>query len=353
MNEANRRSQIRAAVEAGKQAELEKVLEQAAARQHQAAPGPGNEKNATEVRDPNLGQGPLTYEDRLSKGDMARLAFKMGSLGIAAAAGMHVPHMDLPDEISDAVERSSLTEYPFSRLNVEVALLGLKEKAKEVTRKAEETLHVTEVKETVERFRSRVEDARYPAQRDEQRREDRAMSHPCVTCKTPTPATQVMTIQKPGLDPVRAYVCEADAKWIAKARAEPGRISPPNMDPKKVEKLRPVMADKTVTIRGTRMPETPDRSPAGGGPGGRCMVPDPKPAPKRTPPPQPNRGSRSDWGRLAIGSGGPCAYRSGRNSPGPGKIRMAVGANDDLGWVVRSSLRRENSRYPYTTGTGH
>ena len=222
MNEANRRSQIRAAVEAGKQAELEKVLEQATARQHQAAPGSGNEKNATEVRDPNLGQGPLIYEDRLSKGDMAGLAFKMGSLGIAAAAGMHVPHMDLPDEISDAVERSSLTEYPFSRLNVEVALLGLKEKAKEVTRKAEETLHVTEVKETVERFRSQVKDARYPAQRDEQRREDRAMSHPCATCKTPTPATHVMTIQKPGLDPVRAYVCGADASGSPKAGRSPG-----------------------------------------------------------------------------------------------------------------------------------
>ena len=90
------------------------------------------------------------------------------------------------------------------------------------------------------------------------------------------------------------------------------------MDPKKAEKLRPVMADKTVTIRGTRMPETPDRSPAGGGPGGRSMVPDPKPAPKRTPPPQPNRGSGSDWGRLAIGSGG-CAYRSGEEFSGSGE----------------------------------
>jgi hypothetical protein len=346
VNEANRRSQIRAAVEAGKQAELEKALERAAARQHQAAPGPGNEKNAAEVRDPNLGQGPLTYEDRLSKGDMAGLAFKIGSLGIAAAAGMHVPHMDLPDEISDAVERSSLTEYPFSRLNVEVALLGLKEKAKEVTRKAEETLHVTEVKETAERFRSRVEDARYPAQRDEQRREDRAMSHPCAMCKTPTPATHVMTIQKPGLDPVRAYACEADAKWIAKGRAEPGRIPPPNMDPKKVEKLRPVMADKTVTIRGTRMPETPDRSPAGGGPGGRSMVPDPKPAPKRTPPPQPNRGSRSDWGRLAIGSGGLALIGREGILRVRGRSVWPVGANDDLGRVAQSSLRKENDRYP-------
>lgn len=76
--------------------------------------------------------------------------------------------MDLPDAVSDAVERSSVNEYPFSRVNAEVTALRAKEKAREITRKAKETLHVAEVKETAERFRSRVEDARYPAQSDQQ-----------------------------------------------------------------------------------------------------------------------------------------------------------------------------------------
>jgi hypothetical protein len=298
VNEANRRSQIRAAVEAGNQAKLEKAVEQAAARQHQAAPEPGNEKSATEVRDPDLGQEPLTHKDPVLDKNATEMIGKTASGVIAAAAARHVPYTELPDQIIDAAGRGGFDQYPFSRTNLEVGLRMAKEDAKERVQKAGKTLHVAKVKEKVERFRSRVEDARYPAQRDEPRREDRAMSHPCATCKTPTPATHVMTIQKPGLDPVRRYVCEADAVWIAKGRAEPGRRPPPNMDLKKVEKLRPVMADKTVTIRGTRMPETPDRSPAGGGPGGRSMVPDPKPAPRRTPPPpQPNRGSRSDWGR--------------------------------------------------------
>jgi hypothetical protein len=158
-SEADPRSQLRAAVEAGKQAKLEKAVEHVAARQHQAAPGPGNEQSATELRDPDLGQGPLTREDRLSKKDIAELAVKTGTLGIAAAHGMNVPHMGLPDEISDAIERSSVNEYLFSGLNAEVTVLRVKEKANEAIGKAGETAG---------RFRNRVENARYPAQRDEQ-----------------------------------------------------------------------------------------------------------------------------------------------------------------------------------------
>ena len=123
-------------------------------------------------------------------------------------------------------------------------------------------------------------------------REDGAMSRPCATCSTPTPATHVMIIQKPGFEPARAYVCEQDAKWVGYGRSNPERKPPEGMNPKRVEQLKPLMADKTVQITGHRMPETPDRSPAGGGPGGRPMVPDPP----KPPPPAPDR-SYPTWDR--------------------------------------------------------
>lgn len=114
------------------------------------------------------------------------------------------------------------------------------------------------------------------------RREDTAMPHSCATCATPTPATHVMTIQKPGLEPVRVYVCEADGKWIADGRVKPKEEPPPNMDRKLVEQLRPLMADKTVTILGTRMP------------GPRSMG-------QELPlPPQRDRGSGPTWDRLVV-----------------------------------------------------
>lgn len=167
MNEASRRSQIRAAVEAGKQTELENAVEQAAARQHQAAPRPGNEKSAAQVRDPDLGQGPLTHEDPALNKDVTEVIAKAASGGIAAAAERHVPYTELPSKVIDAAERSGFDQYPFSRTNLEVGLRMAKEAAKERVQKAGQTLHVAEVKEKVERFRSRMEDARYPAQRDE------------------------------------------------------------------------------------------------------------------------------------------------------------------------------------------
>jgi hypothetical protein len=167
VNEASRRSQIRAAVEAGRQTELEKAVEQAAARQHQAAPGPGNEKSAAEVRDPDLGQGPLTHKDPVLNKNVTEVIEKAVSGAIAAAAEWHVPYTGLPDTVIDAVERSGFGQYPFSRTNFEVGLRMAIEDAKEHVQKAGQTLHVAEVKEKVERFRSRMEDARYPAQRDE------------------------------------------------------------------------------------------------------------------------------------------------------------------------------------------
>ena len=168
MNEASRRSQIRAAVEAWRQAELEKAVEPTAARQNQAAPGPGKEKSATEVRDPDLDKGPLTHKDPVLDKDTTEVIVKAASGAIAAASGAHVPHTDLPDHIIDAAEGSGFDQYPFSRTNLEVGLLIAKEDAKERIQKAGKTLHVAEAKERVERFRNRTEDARYPAQRDEQ-----------------------------------------------------------------------------------------------------------------------------------------------------------------------------------------
>jgi len=167
MNEASRRRQIRAAVEAGKQTELEKAVDQAAAPQHEAAPGPGDEKSASEVRDPDLGQGPLTHKDPVLNEGATEVIAKAVSGAISVAADMHVPCTELPHKVIDAAERGGFDQYPFSRTNLEVGLRMAKEDVKEYVQKAGQTLHVAEVKEKVERFRSRMEDARYPAQRDE------------------------------------------------------------------------------------------------------------------------------------------------------------------------------------------
>jgi hypothetical protein len=112
-------------------------------------------------------------------------------------------------------------------------------------------------------------------------RGDRSVTeHQCELHRTPEPATHMMTITKPGHDPVRMAVCEEDGLWV---NAKDGSAKPPaNMDPKRVEQLKPVMADPSVKITGRKIPEAPDRGP-GGGPGGRAMAPDlPKPPP--TPP---------------------------------------------------------------------
>lgn len=161
-----------------------------------------------------------------------------------------------------------------------------------------------------------------------QRREDRAMPHPCATCATPTPATHVMTINKPGHEPVRAYVCEADAKWIAKGRADSELIPPSKMDPKRVEQLKPLMADKTVTIRGSRMPEPPERNLAHGGPGGRSMAPDLPPPP---PAPRPDRGSGPTWDRLVCTDRLPFVYLAER------KTSQTTGG-------IRSPYRRQRTK---------
>lgn len=155
-------------MEAGKQAELEKAVERVAARQHQAAPGPGNERSATEVPDPDLGQGPLTHKDPVLDKDATEVIVQAASGWIAAAARRHVPYTELPDQIIDAAGRSGFDQYSFSRTNLEVGLRMAKEDAKERVQKAGKTLHVAEAKERIERFRNRTEDARYPAQRDEQ-----------------------------------------------------------------------------------------------------------------------------------------------------------------------------------------
>lgn len=119
----------------------------------------------------------------------------------------------------------------------------------------------------------------------------------------PGPERYEFTITEKG-HTEKVVVCKVHGQWVyEQAHGRNPRPEPPKQSKQQeIDKFRARLADPNVTVsRGERIREAPDRSPAGGGPGGRSMAPD-------LPPPPPRRPDRTypgyDGGRLVVGSVG-------------------------------------------------
>lgn len=150
------------------------------------------------------------------------------------------------------------------------------------------------------------------------------MSRCCEIHDTSEPATHTVTLYEPGKEPRRVDVCKRHGEAIYNHKSEELEAKD---RPKADEDLRRAIANPQTKVQSRRIYDSPDRGP-GGGPGGRSMVPDLPPPPRRSTDTYPSHG------RLM--------HESSRRD----QIRAAVQAADQARWEKAAEYAETHPRQP-------